>query len=198
VDLTREQLADRGIPAVPEIAISGLGIEGLEVRASGHGRGEKTIVFTLDTTAGGRDDHGTLVRVDPTLLVATPGGCDVTLRHREVVLARTGGKTLELREHDGRLRVWCRLGPTTAVEDLAVALERGDVDLVGLELVAGEDRFTREQDDSVTRTVLALDSVSAVVLGAGVDTGRVSGMALTAARRRARAALAEHGRPGRS
>lgn len=195
-ELTREQLHEAGIPTTPEVLVGGLGVEGLEVRESGHGRGERTVVFLLDPGAGGRGEDGTLVRVDPAVLVAACEGCDVTLSRGEDVLARTDAATLELREHDGRLRVWARLAPTAVAADVAVALDRGDLDVAGVELVAAESRFTRD-GDTITRHVLEAASVSAVRLG-GVEHGRASGSALAAARRRARAALASHARPGRS
>jgi len=188
-----ESSADDDGPVVVTAALAAV-----EVAESGAGPGARTVVAMVDPTAG-RDECGMRVRVDAAGLVAAAGGCDVALRHGDGgPLARSGARTLELREVDGRVRVWARLGATSAADDLAIMLERGDVDTAGLELVAGEERWAAE-DGEPLREVLHVVAVVAVVLGPpAVDGGRVARHRLAAVRRRARAALAEHGRPGRS
>jgi HK97 family phage prohead protease len=72
------------------------------------------------------------------------------------VLARTTNKTLELREDPYGLHVWASLAPTSYADDLAVLMERGDVDQMSFACDIGSDSWTQvgEGDDAeITRTI---------------------------------------------
>jgi HK97 family phage prohead protease len=72
------------------------------------------------------------------------------------VLARTTNKTLELREDPYGLHVWASLAPTSYADDLAVLMERGDVDQMSFACDIGADTWTQtgEGDDAeITRTI---------------------------------------------
>lgn len=72
------------------------------------------------------------------------------------VLARTTNKTLELRQDPYGLHVWASMAPTTYSEDLAVLMERGDVDQMSFACDIGSDTWTQtgEGDSAeITRTI---------------------------------------------
>ena len=72
------------------------------------------------------------------------------------VLARTASKTLELRQDPRGLHVWASLAPTSYADDLAILMERGDVDQMSFACDIGADTWTQtgEGDTAdVTRTI---------------------------------------------
>lgn len=79
------------------------------------------------------------------------------------VLARTKNGTLELRDDPYGLHTWARLAGTTYASDLAVLMERGDVDQMSFACRIGSDEWT-ENDSGITRTILEIDELYDVTI----------------------------------
>jgi HK97 family phage prohead protease len=122
-------------------------------------------------------------------------------------LARTRNNTLELRDDPMGLHVWGRLAPTSYAEDLAVLMERGDVDQMSFACDIGVDTWT-ESGEEITRTIEEVealydvtvcaqgafpqtDSRLAADLASAIEAGRVNGR-IAASRARAHAARRDH------
>jgi HK97 family phage prohead protease len=68
-------------------------------------------------------------------------------------LARTTNKTLELRVDPYGLHMWANMAPTTYAKDLAILMERGDVDQMSFACDIGSDEWTIDENEEVTRTI---------------------------------------------
>lgn len=79
------------------------------------------------------------------------------------VLARTKNKTLELRDDPMGLHVWARMAGTTYATDLAVLMERGDIDQMSFACTIGKDEWT-ENDEGITRTIFEIDELYDVTI----------------------------------
>lgn len=97
--------------------------------------------------------------------------------HDGLTLARTKSGTLELSEDEDGLRVWARLAPTGAAQDLRLAMQRGDIDQMSFAFSIAEDEWHEDHDsEEVERTVLRVDQlfdVSVVSFPAYPDTDAV-------------------------
>lgn len=68
-------------------------------------------------------------------------------------LARTKNKTLELRSDPYGLHVWARMAPTSYAKDLAVLMERGDIDQMSFACDIGADEWFEDENGEITRTI---------------------------------------------
>lgn len=75
------------------------------------------------------------------------------------VLARTRSNTLELREDAYGLHVWANVAPTSHGNDLRISMERGDVDQMSFACDIGEDEWTMDADENVTRTIYSISGL---------------------------------------
>lgn len=113
------------------------------------------------------------------------------------VLARTKNKTLELRDDPMGLHMWARMAGTSYATDLAVLMERGDIDQMSFACTIESDEWV-ENDAGIVRTILevgelydvticaqgafpqtdsALVASHAAMLDQAIKLGRVSGRA---------------------
>ena len=104
------------------------------------------------------------------------------------VLARTTNKTLELREDPMGLHVWARLADTSYARDLAILMERGDIDQMSFACDIGEDAWTENADGEITREIQAVQNLYDVtvcaqgafpqtdssLLASAIEAGRVT------------------------
>jgi HK97 family phage prohead protease len=72
------------------------------------------------------------------------------------VLGRTKSKTLTLTEDAQGLRFSCVLPPNSQGSDLAVSIDRGDVDGVSFGFVCDEDTWAADESGNVIRTLVAV------------------------------------------
>jgi HK97 family phage prohead protease len=79
------------------------------------------------------------------------------------VLARTTNKTLELRDDPMGLHTWARMAGTSYAKDLALLMQRGDVDQMSFACTIGADEWT-ENDSGVTRTIFSVDELFDVTI----------------------------------
>lgn len=98
------------------------------------------------------------------------------LNHNDdIVMARTKSGTMELSEDPRGLRVYAKLAPTQAAQDLRVLIKRGDIDQMSFGFTmrdGGKDVWT-EEDNGLVRTIIAfggLLDVSAVAFPAYPQT----------------------------
>ncbi len=92
-----------------------------------------------------------------------------------MVMARTKSGTMELSEDPRGLRVYARLAPTQAAQDLRVLIKRGDIDQMsfGFTMRDGGRDVWSEEDGDLVRTIVAfggLLDVSAVAFPAYPQT----------------------------
>lgn len=109
------------------------------------------------------------------------------------VLARTKSNTLELRIDPYGLHVWAKMAPVSYADDLAVLMERGDIDQMSFACDIGSDTWV-EDDSGITRTINEVealydvtvcaqgafpqtDSKLAADLASAIEAGRVHGRA---------------------
>jgi len=90
-------------------------------------------------------------------------------------LGRTRNKTLELTQVERGLRVFNRVAPTSYAQDLAVLMDRGDIDQMSFKFWPGEEVWTypeNEDDDIIVevKTVEALYDVCVCAQGAYPQT----------------------------
>ncbi|RBY82678.1 HK97 family phage prohead protease [Blastococcus sp. TF02A-26] len=128
--------ARRGAPAADAPAVVRMPISSVQFRASGDGDGEIVFDGIASTYERGYemwDWYGPYTEV----VSAGAGALSLSrnpdvaflLNHRGMTLARTKSGTLELSEVDEGLRAVARLDTrVTAVRDIQVAVERGDLD----------------------------------------------------------------------
>lgn len=88
------------------------------------------------------------------------------------VLGRTKSGTLDLSVDDTGLFWTCTLPDTQVARDLAVSLERGDIDQCSFGFYCLDDTWDLADDDTIVRTVLKAElfDVSAVTYPAYLDT----------------------------
>ena len=98
------------------------------------------------------------------------------LNHNDdIVMARTKSGTMELSEDPRGLRVYAKLAPTQAAQDLRVLIKRGDIDQMsfGFTMRDGGKDVWSEEDGGMVRTIVAfggLLDVSAVAFPAYPQT----------------------------
>lgn len=113
------------------------------------------------------------------------------------VLARTISGTLELKQDAQGLSVWASLAPTSYADDLAILMERGDVDQMSFACDIGQDDWTQdgEGDDSeVTRTIMSVSGLYDVTVcaqGAFPQTETALAADLASAREAGRVRVAQ-------
>lgn len=128
-------------------------------------------------------------------------------------LGRTRSRTLELTQVDRGLRIFNRTAPTSYASDLAVLMDRGDIDQMSFSFLPGEEIWTypeNDEDDIIVEvvTVEALFDVCVCAQGAypqtesvvahnrqrleqAISSGRLPERAADEAERRAREATRE-------
>jgi HK97 family phage prohead protease len=74
------------------------------------------------------------------------------------VLGRTQNKTLELREDEMGLSVFCRVAPVSYADDLAILMERGDINQMSFKFIPGEEnwKYPEDPDDPITVEVVTV------------------------------------------
>lgn len=70
-----------------------------------------------------------------------------------LVLARTRPGTLQLREDPRGLHAWIDAADTTYARDLRVSVDRGDVDSMSFGFTVRSDKWTKDTDGQVIRTI---------------------------------------------
>lgn len=90
----------------------------------------------------------------------------------ELLLGRTTVGTLTLEDDHIGLRFTCSLPSTTAANDLAESLQRGDIDACSFMMTVVKDTWSQDSQGNITRTLLDidLDEVSVVSFPAYPDT----------------------------
>ena len=79
-------------------------------------------------------------------------------------LARTKNKTLELRADPYGLHTWAHMAPTSYAEDLAVLMERGDIDQMSFACDIGADEWFEDDEGEITRTITEVSALYDVTI----------------------------------
>jgi hypothetical protein len=113
------------------------------------------------------------------------------------VLARTTSGTLELKQDAHGLSVWASLAPTSYADDLAILMERGDVDQMSFACDIGHDEWTqtgKDDEADVTRTIMSISGLYDVTVcaqGAFPQTETALAADLASAREAGRVQIAQ-------
>lgn len=160
----RDQAAlNRGLPdnlgTFTASLTSPSGRPGVERAASGAGpdavtiRGHAAVFNLLSHDLGGfREEVAPGAFRD--VLATDPDTFLVQDHNTLFVLGRTRNKTLELREDARGLHVWDRFPETTFANDLAVLMERGDIDQMSFKFTIDEEEWAEDAEGNVTSRIL--------------------------------------------
>lgn len=99
-----------------------------------------------------------------------PGAFDEVLNNNPTVhlvwdhdtrytLASTKSKTLELRVDPIGLHTWARIAPVSYAQDLRVLMERGDISEMSFSCDIGQDEWTIDANDNVTRDIISISAL---------------------------------------
>lgn len=143
-------------------------VEQVEFADSGAGEGQLTVRgHAAVYNKLSHDLGGFRTRIAPgafsKVLDANPDVHLVWDHDTRYVLARTTNKTLELRDDPMGLHTWARMAGTSYAKDLAILMQRGDVDQMSFACMIGADEWT-ENDSGITRTVLEVDELFDVTI----------------------------------
>lgn len=75
------------------------------------------------------------------------------------ILGRTRNNTLELSEQERGLRFFNRVAPTSYAQDLAVLMDRGDVDQASFKFTIGDEEWSEADDGAITANVRVVDGL---------------------------------------
>lgn len=150
---------ERGTTEPTNQAVFRAQLEDVEVRDSGAGpdqvtlRGHAAVFDLLSHDLGGFRE-----KIAPgafrDVLASDPDVHLVQDHDTRLVLGRTRSKTLELREDARGLHVWDRMPPTTYAKDLAILMERGDIDQMSFKFTVDEEEWAEDAEGNVTATIL--------------------------------------------
>ena len=144
----------------PDMEIRTTSIKEVRVETNstgGHSVSGYAIVFDSDSV----DLGGFTERCAPTCLTRTlkdsPDVLCLRDHKQELLLGRTKAGTLSLNTDDTGLRFICNLPNTTAANDLAESLRRGDIDSCSFGFSVASDSWTRDKQGNDLRTLTDID-----------------------------------------
>jgi HK97 family phage prohead protease len=132
-----------------------------ELRVARGENGQKTISGLIPYNSPSVDLGGFTEIISPgAFSAAFEANADVlALRDHDtkLLLGRTKSKTLALSDSPEGLRYTISLPDTSYANDLAVCIDRGDLDATSFGMVVLEDKWVASSDGSVVRTLISVD-----------------------------------------